>query len=304
MSENMEVETEEVETATEATAVDTGDKEHRVNDFFDNLQNKPAETETVEADADAEQATEAQEETPVAQEPAKVEGPTAAMRLVAKQHGLSEKLISTFTSDDQLSVFLEELGAATQEKKPEPEQIAVPEFKVEFPEDEFPADDPVRKNIEGLASEFKSQVDKIYGYMNQMADLVIKSDETRASIEYERLALEQGAFDKHFDSFEHGVLGNRAAGLTSDQQEVREAIYAKYHKLKTENPDGNDTELYNRAAAPWGLKPKTQTRMEAIREQSDSRLGGKPSRPVAPREPSKSERLDALFNRLDANHKK
>ncbi len=241
-------------------------------------QHTPAEPEKVETDADADEVAEVEAEAPAEVAPVKVEGPSVAMKAFAKQQGLTDKVIALAQSDEQLHELLEDAAAKYREAEPVKEPEKAPELEILLPEDEFPADDPMRKQVVAMKEFYDGKLNEIYDYLGLMAKTVVDFEKAREDTEISQLSNEQGAFDKHFDSYEHPVLGSRATGLDEDQQEVRQAVYEKYHRLKKDNPKASDEALYERAASTWGYKPTSQKRVDAIKEASNGRLGGGQSR--------------------------
>lgn len=249
----------------------------------------------VDADEDATEDTETEEtQKPESKEVAKVEGPSIAVKAWAKQAGLDPDLIAIATSDDQLGLMVEKLVASREtEQKPEP--TPEPEFKLELPEDEFPAGDPVRKTLESMNDFYAKQIEKSKQDTSLLATYVKGLLEETETSKQQQLVNEQGTFDAYLDSLENEVLGNYQDG--THNHDVREAIYGKFWRLKQENPKSKDADLINEAAKAFGIKSQQTKRKEALASDNKKRLGGGPTKSVP--EPQLSGREKALAD-IDA----
>jgi hypothetical protein len=236
---------------------------------------KPAETEEVAADADVDGEPEADEvETPEAKpEPVKVEGTTAAMRLLAKQNGVDDRVIKLTTNDDQLTELIEH-AIQSREEANKAEIEPATELANILPEDEFGADDPVRKQVDAIIGEVKTLRDDVVSIVNWALGQVKVQEQSREA----QIASQLGSFDSHLDTFDNPVLGNKQSGTHNN--DVRAAVWNKFWNLKEEKPQATDAELINEAAAAFGYKTKKQTRTEAIKDDNANRLGGSGTKPL------------------------
>jgi len=220
------------------------------------------------------------------------------MKTLASQYGLKDKAIALAKNDEELRVLIEEFVEARRAAEPQPEPTVEPEFVLELPEDEFPADDPARKAFEGLAKELQQTKNDLKIVVNALLDQQNFVEKTQQAEHTSVL----GMFDAELDQYESEVLGNRKS--ETHNNDLRAAIWDKYWKLKEEKPTTADAKLIAEAAKAFGQVSKTQKREQGIRQDSVRRLGGDGgSKPIPASPPTAEQRMQALFDRLDAAKK-
>jgi len=244
----------------------------------------PAEVEA-QADADVEEKGEAPAEETKAEaepKPRKVEGPSIAMKAMAKREGVPDDIIAIADSDEHLDTFIKhytQLRAEEQAKQAEAEKEKP--FTLSLPEDDFDNDDPVRKQFSEVVNHFEGKLASVYNYLGQLADIAIKTEEAVKSATEEKVFDEQGAFDDFIDELESPVLGNRRGdAIPSAGQKMRQAIYWQYKELEAEHPRTSKAKLMAQAAEEFGFTSKQAQRQNAIVESNSRRLGGGSSKPL------------------------
>lgn len=251
---------------------------------------------------DADEAVEATvEETPQPEaDKAKVEGPSVAMKTLAKQHGLDDDAISLMQNDEQLRVLIEK--TASRDTK-EPDPIPEPEFNLEWPEGEFDADDPVRKNITALHDHYAKKLDEAYGYMNKLAEVALESKQQLEQFSQTRQVADEIEFDDFVDSLDIPALGNRAKGeLPGLAQQFRSAMYFHFKDEEAKDPRANRRSLLEKVAKEAGFSTKASAKEAAIQAANSQRLGTKSTgaRPIPPKELTGIELFKARLAEINA----
>jgi hypothetical protein len=247
--------------------------------------------ETEEVDADLSEET---QEVPQA-----VEGPSLAMKNVAKQQGVPLELIATARDDEQLEQWM---GMVAQRQDEEPAE-AKADYAPELPEDEFPEDDPVRREF--LASEKRhSEVEaKHQGDLEKVLTYALDLGDQLKAITTTAVEVEQKSFHDHLDDFQSDVLG-KGGSLSSASDQMRGLIFQTFMDLKQELPGSTDTALIDKAALTFGQSSKSKLRNNAVRKQAKQRLGGPESAKGSP-EPQLSHRegFDQKMAEINARNK-
>jgi hypothetical protein len=232
----------------------------------------PSDDDSAEVIAgDAEQVTETPEPEVIP------EGPSFLMKQEAARAGVDPKFIAVAKDDAQLEQMIVAVSRDADAKE-EP----LPEFNlaVELPEDEYPADDPVRKQLEKMASaitERQKLVERVLGGI--------------AQVENERFDREQqqvhqqvfGAFDEYLDSYEVKELG-KAGKLTPAQREERSTI-ANYYTALGATPDmpADEKKLLAELALTRHRRDLVEQRTknkQAAQAQAKRVTGGKATTPI------------------------
>jgi len=291
---------QDTEVLEQETVESTETTETKLEDFFSKLDSKPtAEAVDAEPETEGEPADEAEQPESDA---VKVEGPSVAMKMFAKQQGLPAKAIELAKSDEDLSELVEVFVA--KQAQPEPTPEPEPEFKLELSEEDFPADDPIRKAVESLNSHYEAKVKKLEGYIGQLADMAFKAEETLKASEVSQLSNDEKVFDDFIDALGVKPLGNRAKGeISSIGQKLRNSLYWEVKDLEAENPSLTREAIIRKVAEEAGYLSPQQKREQAIKSDSARRLGGGGSKPVPASPPTAQEKMNALFDRLDAAKK-
>ena len=271
---------QEAELKEEVTEEQASAQERFAELLADKTEDKTLPTEQ-SVDADEEVSEEPETEETQQEEPketAKVEGPSRAMRWQAKQAGVSDRLIALADTDEDLEVLIEESQQSREpEKKAEAQEF--PSFEIELPEDEFPADDPVRKQLVSMKGFYDKQLQQAREDIGLLASVLTEQKSFIEQSQQEQLVNTQGAFDAHLDQFENPQLGSRAAG--NHNHKLRQAIYNEYWELKQDKPNAKDADLINEAVAAFGIKSQQTKRKEALEHDNKRRLGGGPTKAVS-----------------------
>lgn len=241
-----------------------------------------AEPETEEVEEEAEP------ETPV------VEGPTIAAKMAAEAAGIPPALVNLATSDEQLEKFI----ALTREvaEPEEAEEVATPELKLDLPDDEYPEDDPVRRELTKIQSHFAEQLATVKGQLKEATSKTAQFEQQQKAQSDQQARQMQEEFDRELDSFKAKVFGS-TKDLSQPNLHARSAAFGLVQDLKANNPGKSMSELVKMVAAEWDVKTDTKTAddKEAIRKQSKKRLGSGPSQPAEPGVRSDDEIMAAFL---------
>ena len=204
-----------------------------------------------------------------------VEGPTIAMKMVAEQAGIPLPLIELATSDSQLEKFVE---LARQAGTP-----SEPDFKLELPEEEYPEDDPVRKEFTRLQSHFATQLESMKVQLGETSRTTREFTKQQVESAEQQARKVQSEFDKTLDELEIGAFGN-TKNMSSANFHVRSAAFNLLQELKQKSPDSSVAELAKQVAEQLSFTTNNRSPKEiaAIRKQASRRLGGGPSQPASP----------------------
>jgi hypothetical protein len=217
-----------------------------------------------------------------AQQAAAAEGPSFLMKHAAEQSGVDPKLIAIATSDAQLEQMIEVTTKGREAKQAE-QQAEAPKFElpIELPEDEFPADDPVRKHLEKWQAVITKQFEEtakaqsiFAAFANEQLDMRDRQVDEVRQREYAELA---EPFDGFLDSLASEELGTTAT-LNDKQREARAALFTGYQALGAKA--GLDKEsLQRKAEKVLGeyhpkLIEKHQQKQQAAVKQPKKVLGG------------------------------
>ena len=225
-----------------------------------------------------EEVEEVLEEPESPKEPEKPAGPSLAMKAFAKREGLPEEVIAIAASDEHLNALVE-FAAAKKEQEKEPKQEPTEEevaFQLDLPEDEFPADDSIRKALDGMNKHYVEQNQKVMDYISQMADWMVKQDQQQKAGIENQYAQVQHTFDSHLDSLGIDALGQQQS-LNSVGMKARNMVYDYYLELREASPEASHTELIDRAVSEFGFSNKQAKHDAAIKDANSRRLGGRPS---------------------------
>lgn len=281
-------ENETVEPEVTATSEVQETTEDKISSMIDSMMN-PAE-----ADADEPEVEEVPEEEP---QPQPVEGPSIAMKMLAGQSGVPEKLLALAKSDDDVKLLIDQFRPASQEEKQpeEDKEPLLPLLDLELSEDDFPEGDPVRKVLERIQDHTAKRDTKILELLNGLAGYL---SETRGMVDQttnQNLAALVGRFDAFVDGLGIDVLGNRSQQeLNPAAQHLRQLVWDRYWELAGDKPPANPEALYRQAVEQIGFTTKETTRQQALEQSSKQRLGGGPARAI----PDKGQTAEAKFDSL------
>ena len=263
-------------------------------DAFEQVISDAAEGTEKQVDETVEE-TEAKAGEEVQAAPPLADGPTTAMLAVAEQAGLPADLVATAVNDDQVKSWLTLMEQSRARQDEAPQEGA--EFKLSLPEDEFPEDDPVRKEFSNLKSHFSDQIQHLGQQLSEANGKVRVFQEKQGSLEQQQYAKQQRDFDQTLDNTGIAAFG-KAAAPTDVSIALRTAAYNLLQERSGRDPDASVAELSQQIAEEFGV-PSTKTPQEkaAIRSQTSRRLGGGPSKSATP---GVLDPVDGLQSWLDA----
>jgi len=256
------------------------------------IQDEVAQEQPVEGDASVETpAEEVQVEKP--------DGPTPAMQELARQW-LPEQFITAARDDEALKGMID----AARDSKAPPPPVEEPEFELSLPEEEFEANDAVRKQFKELNEHYKGQISTLKKDMGTLVDIAKDMQEKQQAQVQQMFHEEQRGFDMVLDDLGSDVVGV-AEELSAPQRKIRSALYDIAQDMK-EKKGGSLKDHALEAAKYIRIESKQQKQAYAkkVKEQSNGRLGSGNS-PRLP-EPAKSKEQaleDFLEHTIGARHK-
>lgn len=240
-----------------------------------------------------------QEEVAVDPEPTPVsEGPSEHV-LEAARMLLDDEDLQGMKSDREILVAMRMVKKFQAEQEPEKPAIQQEDpFALEWPDDDVPADDPYRKQIERLVSHLQEKDAKREEHLQAIAQWALARDER----DQEAREMEvQTQFDKLLDDAAiEGFGKSDAIAANSPVWQKRNAAYAEYATLTTQL--GYTPELAMQAIAMKHGKPVSQpqpTPTGQLLKQSKARLGGAATRPAPAPAPSRLERFQQEIEALN-----
>jgi hypothetical protein len=236
----------------------------------DQTEQESGDDESAETEA-GEEAEEAVEQTATE---TLADGPTFLMKQEAARAGLDQKFIALAKDDAQLEQMI--LAATESRDATDQTEDPLPEFSlaVELPEDEYPADDPVRKQLDKMAAaitERQKLVERVLGGLAQEATQRMDREQSEKN--------EQvfSVFDEYLDSFNSPELGK-------GRNEARKAIAETYLALGvTPETPAEEKRLLAELALMRHKRPLVEQRTkhkQAAQTQSKRVTGGKSTAPI------------------------
>jgi len=161
---------------------------------------------------------------------------------------------------------------------------------MDLPEDEFPADDPVRKEIEKLQSHFQTQMGDMQKQLQEATSKTTAFEEQQNAATQQNALQFQSEFDSLADKLDAKTLG-RSSDLSSANFHARSAVFNLVQELRNTTPNESLVGLVQAAAEQLNFvnNDKTSNENAAIRKQSGMRLGSGPSPPATPESQSDEE---------------
>jgi hypothetical protein len=216
-----------------------------------------------------------------------VEGPSFLMKQEAERAGVDPKFIAVAESDKQLERMI--LATKETEKPADAPVIDDSPLSFELPEDEYPADDPVRKALGAVVEGFNKRLQQRDGVIAQLAQIENERFEREQAQTHEAKQREYQAlvspFDEYLDSFDSPELG-KAANLSAKQKEARTAVWERYYGLGADPKLDKETLSRKAQLALSDYRPELveqrTKKTQAVQRQQRSVLGGGHSRPVNP----------------------
>ena len=160
------------------------------------IQDEVAEEQPVVDDA-------SEEEAPAEEVQATVpDGPTPAMQELARQW-LPEKFIEAARDDEALKGMID----AARETNAPPPPAEEPDFELSLPDDEFEANDAVRKQFRELNEHYKGQISNLKKDMGSLVEIA-KDMQTKQQDQIQMMFQEeQRGFDSALDGLDNDIVG-------------------------------------------------------------------------------------------------
>lgn len=272
----------------------------------DDTEQEPEDSDEEASDDDAGEAEESsQSET----EEKPADGPTAAMKAMAKFAKVPERLIAIAKDDEQLQAFIDELGNAGEAKQ-EQEQEAdplekwagAPLFADDFSEDEFDADDPVVKRLKSMQEALNKEVSdqrKSLLHVKKLLDLQAQNEQLQQ--QQKEFAVLGTPFDEVLDEVGSAVLG-KSGSLTDKQFQERAELFEAYKTVVEKSKAGPERFKEIAKLALQAKHPSLAKALDAIkqqtRQQAKSRTNGGAATPSKgqPTYREKMKHLEALMS--------
>ena len=266
----------------------------RFGQTLDKIQEQDIPTDPEEDESETDEVDAGEQEEEIVPTPA-IEGPTAAMKAVAKQQGVPAELIETARDDEQLEAWMGIVANRQAEPTPAPEA----EYGTSLPEDEFTEDDPVRREFIAQRQHQEEKYDSLRGNVEKILTYVLDQGDQLSQMTTQSVEAEQKGFHSHFDGFSNPVLG-KSGSLSREADQMRGLIHQTFMDLKQEFPGTSDTALMDKSASKYGIQSKSTLRNDAVRKQAQQRLGGPESAKGAP-EP-KMTRQESFDQKMEQIH--
>lgn len=224
-------------------------------------------------------------------------GPSSVMKTVARQQGVEEYVIGLAHSDEELEEVIGKRIEELEAKETKAPEAAPPkEFELGLSEEEFPADDPLRKCFSEMNDHYKGKIEVLESAYKELLGNAI-------NVNQERQAQQQAIESQWFSQFHSGLdeLNSEALGQSAEYSEesndMRKAVYSTLERLQKTHPETSPKELGQMAAKKLGLARTTVATKEAVREGNRRVSAGKPAQTV--KTPlSSNDRIQAHLDRL------
>lgn len=199
------------------------------------------------------------------------EGPSYLMKRAAVEAGIDPSLVGRAKDDAQLQLMIEAANRPEAKETTPPEDLSL---TVDLPEDEFSADDPVRKVFTAWQEKLNKQQQEVSKALSALTAFANSQLDREDQQQWDSLYT---PFDKALDTFESPVLGT-SGKLTEKQREARAAIAEKYTALGA-SPDMPAEELQRYAdlavaAARKDLIEQRNKKQQASAQQKRQVIGG------------------------------
>ena len=247
------------------------------------IQDEVAEEQPVVDDA-------SEEEAPAEEVQATVpDGPTPAMQELARQW-LPEKFIEAARDDEALKGMID----AARETNAPPPPAEEPEFELSLPDEEFEANDAVRKQFKELNEHYKGQISNLKKDMGSLVEIA-KDMQTKQQDQIQMMFQEeQRGFDSALDGLDNDIVG-KAEEMTAPQRKIRSALFDIAQDLKQKKGGSlGDHALEAAKYVRAESKQQKQVYAKKVQEQSNGRLGSGNS----PRLPEPGTTVDQEFEKL------
>jgi len=211
------------------------------------------------------------------------------MQELARQW-LPEKFIEAARDDEALKGMID----AARETNAPPPVVEEPEFELSLPEEEFEANDAVRKQFKELNEHYKGQISNLKKDMGSLVEIA-KDMQTKQQDQIQMMFQEeQRGFDSALDGLDNDIVG-KAEEMTAPQRKIRSALFDIAQDLKTKKGGSlGDHALEAAKYVRAESKQQKQVYAKKVQEQSNGRLGSGNS----PRLPEPGTTVDQEFEKL------
>lgn len=224
---------------------------------------------------------EAADEPGAASEPI-AEGPSDNMLAFARAVGIPDDVLSQATDDADLRLLLSvahRFQAPRGEQAPAQEQIpAEPEFKFEWPDEEIPPTDAVRREVERMFKHFADRDRSRGEELQTFAEWAV----SKGKLDQQREELTRmQEFDRALDALKIPQFGESAKLVRNKSPEwhARNESYAAFRTM-TDQLGFTSDQAAAALAAKAGHKPSHTSVAQIVRQQALTRLGGGAPRPA------------------------
>lgn len=284
------------ETPTEPPAPER--ERDRQGRFVAAMQEREEQAEATEPEAptEPESQPETADEPSAPEQPEAAEGPSANMVAVARAVGIPDDVIAQASSDAELRIalsFAQKFQAPRDEQQPPQEQIPPElEFAFEWPDEDVPANDPIRKQLERLHEHYKNRDAKRDEDFTALVKHVVQTG--RVSQEREEIQ-RQEQFDKLLDAAKIPAFGESAKlkRNASPEWHLRNENYGVFRQL-TEQLGFTPDQAIQAIANKVGHKPSPPSVSDVVRQQAKQRLGGGGARPAPAPAQSREQRWEQI----------
>jgi hypothetical protein len=224
-----------------------------------------------------------------------VEGPSLAMKAAAAGW-INPSLVETAVNDAQLSTWIRMAQDQQQQQQQQPQEPALeetppPEPEALLPEDEFPADDPVRKAMETM----KGQNDALTKDVETLINIVSSLSNDQQAVTENANRSNQKIMDDAMDKV-GGSLGEFGK-LDEFSGDLRKAGFDRLETMKKNSPTVPHEELVEQYLLKAGYTKPTPG-PGPIKKAARSKLGG-PNNPPAVEPPlSREEKVSRLLRQI------
>lgn len=260
--------------------LDTSTSKAGDEEATDELAETSEETST---EVDEEESTETDDSSQdEAEEKATVtEGPTAAMKTLARQNKIPDVLIEWAVNDDQLAGLIE---LASQSAEPDmSESPDIPTFEIDLPEDEYPANDPVRGVLSRMQSHFTEQLTAAQRKIGELEKLSKTTEQQQRQAVEQQARSFQAEFDRTLDRLNEAAFG-QSSKLSSPAIRARTVMFDTVREILAEDSGVPLPDAVRKAAEMlnFNLTNKAPDEKAAIRKQAQKKLGSGSAKPAEP----------------------
>lgn len=230
------------------------------------------------------------------------EGPSDNMLAVARAMGVDEQLLTQAADDADVRLLMSATRLQTprsEQDRPAQERVDPtpdPEFAFEWPDEEIPATDPIRRQLERMHEHYRERDKKREAELDELTTWAV----TKGRIEQQREEVKRMTdYDTALDAAKIPAFGESAKlrkGV-SPEWHARNEHYLAYRTM-TDQLGFTPDQAVAAIATKVGHKASQPSVAQVVRQQAQTRLGGGAPRPApaAPlsREQKWAEKMAAL----------